>query len=194
MIKWFKYLLLFISSPFCFAGDINDTSQESSLTYIDVGAGLSTHVVDETDQGAVSGLLKVSVGAQWYSFISTQIGLWYWGNNDNDSDVDRPRERTKFESISASLEVTLQLPLGDKGGFFRSGPYYRYGRHCWSAVLLGLVEPWYKEGCSELHSVGYSFPMSNSRHPYTSFYLEATQSNFDNVSTKSIQLGTKLPF
>jgi hypothetical protein len=195
MIASIRFLLLVLFSHFSMADYIkDDIDSDASISYVDVGIGLSSHVVDETEQGAISGLFKIAAGRQWYSFISAQIGLWYWGNNDNDTDVERSRERTKFESISVSLEMTVQIPFGHNNTAFQYGPYYRLGRHCWSAVLLGLVDPWYKEGCSNLHSIGFLFPISNRRYSDASFYLEATHSEFDEVSTNSIQIGSKVPF
>lgn len=168
------------------------------VSYIDAGVGLSTHHIEESEKAALSGLLKVSAGVQWYSFISAQVGLSYWGanNRDNDSDVEgaTTQERTRFESISASVEITFQLPLSNQNTTFQYGPYYRIGHHCWSATLTGLSDPWQEEGCSALHSVGFLFPLPNYSREFNAFYLEATQSDFGAISTKSIQIGAKVPF
>ena len=214
MIKNFKFVLLIFFSQACYGfNDFLDDELDSAysgnlVSFIDAGIGLSTHQVDESERGALGGLLKVSAGVQWYSFISAQVGLWYWGANNSDADRNRKQdsqlnseqdreldtERTRFESISASVEITLQLPLSNQNTTFQYGPYYRVGQHCWSAVLTGLTNPWQEEGCSAIHSVGFLFPLTNYNKEFNAFYLEATQSNFDAVSTKSIQLGAKVPF
>lgn len=170
------------------------------VPYVDLGAGLGVHFLPETEEGATSRVLKTAVGVQWFSFISTQIGLWHWSGQNNaatkdttasDSSEDAP---INFDGISAAMEVTLQLPIASEKSALSYGPYIRYGRHCWSGVLSGVIEPWSKEGCSNLHSAGVVFPTSSRLSGDTVWYLEFSHSSLKRLTTRSVQVGAKLAF
>jgi hypothetical protein len=170
----------------------NDELFDHAVTpYVDLGLGLSLHVLDESDEGAASQLIKTAIGVQWLPFLSTQVGLWHWASEEQSSSDDE-EERASFDGLSASWEVAVQLPFNTGYSQFHYGPYYRFGRHCWSAVFTGLVEPWSKEGCSDLQTLGFLFPAQQSYEEGAILYLEFSRSHFAEVSTNSIQLGAKL--
>ncbi|MFT7409470.1 MAG: hypothetical protein ACI9EX_000041 [Oleispira sp.] len=166
------------------------------VTYVDLTLGVGIHVLEESDQGAASKLIKVGTGVQWTPFLSTQLGVWSWNSkaqSDRASKGDSEQDKVGlFDGLSASWEVVLQWPIDNKGSVLSSGPYYRYGQHCWSAVLMGLVEPWSKKGCSELNTVGFSFPLKKAKNEGA--YIEFTRTEFDDLSSSSLQLGAKLAF
>lgn len=168
-------------------------NDEHLLPYVDLGLGLSVHVLEESEEGAASQLLKTAIGVQWLPYISTQVGLWHWSNEEDKSESTE-EERASFEGLSASWEITLQTPLSNKSSAFSYGPYYRFGRHCWSAVFSGLIQPWSKEGCSDIRSVGFVFPSAAKYEADAVLYLEFSHSDFAEVSTRSMQLGAKLAF
>jgi hypothetical protein len=166
------------------------------VTYVDLALGLGVHVLEESDEGAASKLIKVGIGVQWFPFLSTQLGVWSWNSkaqSDRATEDDSKQDEIGlFDGLSASWEVALHWPIDNKGSQLSAGPYYRYGQHCWSAVLTGLVEPWSKKGCSKLNTVGFSFPMEKSKN--AGAYIEFTRTGFDDLSSSSLQLGTKLAF
>lgn len=168
-------------------------SYAEAVTYVDLALGLSIHVLDETDEGAASEVLKTAIGVQWFPFLSTQVGVWSWSGREGDSNKDSTEdEMASFNGLSASWEIALQLPLEDKGTDFSLGPYYRFGRHCWSAVITGLVQPWSKEGCSQLQTLGFVFP--STVEDMAAMYIEFTRTDFDDLTSSSLQLGAKLAF
>lgn len=162
------------------------------VPYVDLALGLSVHVLEGSDQGAASQLIKTAVGVQWLPIISTQIGIWHWASEEESEDAEQ--ERVSFEGISASWELTLQAPFESKNEVFHYGPYYRFGRHCWSAVLSGLVQIWSEEGCSKIQTLGFVFPSVEYIEKNAAFFIEFTRSDFEALSTSSMQLGAKLPF
>lgn len=181
-----------------------DRFEGKLVPYVDLGFGLSVHVLPDADEGATSRLLKTGLGMQWFPFLSTQLGLWHWSGeggrerNDDDSSSKQQASSDKqdpptFEGLSASLEVVLQLPLQSQNSQLSYGPYYKYGRHCWSGVVSGLVQPWSKEGCSDIQSAGFTFPANNKRSAGLVLFLEYSQSTLENLSSRSVQIGAKLP-
>ena len=187
--------------------DSNDDYDGQLVPYVDLGFGLSVHVLPDSDEGATSRLIKTGLGVQWLPFISTQLGLWHWSddgraddtstkNTANDSEASdsvKSKERPTFEGLSASLEVIVQWPLSSQYTQLSYGPYYKYGRHCWSGVVSGLLQPWSKEGCSDIQSAGFTFPSNNRRSGDLVLYLEYSQSTLENLSSRSVQIGAKLP-
>jgi hypothetical protein len=172
------------------------TALSAPVTYVDLALGLGVHVLEESDEGATSKLIKAGIGVQWFPFLSTQLGVWSWNSkaqSDRASEDDSEQDKMGlFDGLSASWEVALQWPIDNKGSQLSAGPYYRYGQHCWSAVLTGLVEPWSKKGCSKLNTVGFSFPMEKAKN--AGAYIEFTRTGFDDLSSSSLQLGAKLAF
>lgn len=168
-----------------------ELDDDALIPYVDLALGLSVHVLADSDEGAASQLIKTAIGVQWLPFISTQVGLWHWASEE-DSTAEDEEERASFDGLSASWELALQVPFNNGQSRFAYGPYYRFGRHCWSAVFTGLVEPWSKEGCSDLQTIGFLFPAQQSYEEGAILYLEFSRSHFAEVSTNSIQLGAKL--
>lgn len=166
------------------------------VTYVDLALGVSVHVLEESDQGAVSELIKTGIGVQWLPFLSTQIGVWSWSSEDQSKrQAEEESEAYKvglFDGLSAFWEVALQWPIDNGGGLLSAGPYVRYGQHCWTAVLVGLIQPWSKKGCSNLKTVGFSFPIAQSDD--AGLYIEFTRTDFDDLMSSSLQLGAKLAF
>ncbi len=166
------------------------------VPYVDLALGLGVHVLEGSDQGAASRVIKAGIGAQWFPFLSTQVGVWSWNSEDQSKrDPNEDSERRKvgmFDGLSASWEVAVQWPIKNSDSLLSSGPYYRYGRHCWSAVLTGVVQPWSKNGCSDLSTLGFSFPTATKEN--AAVYIEFTQTSFDDLSSNSLQLGAKLAF
>lgn len=188
------------------AGEISAGSYFSPVPYVDLALGVGIHKLDRSDsrsenneeeeQGAVSRLIKLGLGVQWFPFLSTQVGIWTW-NSDQQSkrmpeDDAEYHRGGLFDGISSSMEIALQWPVDNPGSKLTAGPYYRYGRHCWSAVLTGLLRPWSKEGCSNLNSMGYTFPLHSEET--SAVYVEFTRTDFDDLSSNSLQFGAKLAF
>lgn len=187
-------ILLFISQLSLVQKNWAEVDLQAPVPYVDFALGLSVHVLEESDQGAASQLLKTAVGIQWLPMISTQVGVWHWSGNEESNEEEEENEKANFEGISASWEVVLQMPFESKNDVFNYGPYYRLGRHCWSAVLTGLVQVWSKEGCSKIQTLGFVFPSVQYEDENAALYIEFTRSDFDDLSTSSMQLGAKLPF
>lgn len=167
-----------------------------AVTYVDLALGVGVHVLEDSDQGAVSQLLKTGIGVQWTPFLSTQIGIWSWSSEDQSKrQAEEESEAYKvglFDGLSASWEVALQWPIDNGSGLLSAGPYVRYGQHCWTAVLAGLIQPWSKKGCSNLKTVGFSFPTAQSDD--AGLYIEFTRTDFEDLMSSSLQLGAKLAF
>lgn len=194
------------------AGEISEGFVFSPVTYVDLAIGMGIHKLDGSDsgigsdsspdvsekeeQGAVSRLIKLGMGVQWFPFLSTQIGIWTWNSNEQSERMSEENSEYHrvglFDGVSSSMEVALQWPVDNPGTELSAGPYYRYGRHCWSAVLTGLLRPWSKEGCSNLNTIGYTFPIYSEES--SGVYVEYTRTNFDDLSSNSLQIGAKLAF
>jgi hypothetical protein len=172
------------------------TGIAAPVTYVDLALGLGVHVLEGSDQGAASKLIKAGIGVQWFPFISTQVGGWSWSSEDQAKrEAEEDSEAYKvglFDGISVSWEVALQWPIDNAGGALSAGPYVRYGQHCWSAVLAGLAQPWSKEGCSNLNALGFAFPLGEGED--AGLYIEFTQTDFDDLTSSSLQLGAKLAY
>lgn len=171
---------------------LNINAVAAPVVYADLALGLSVHVLENSDEGAVSELIKTGIGIQLFPYLSTQLGIWSWSSEDQSKRESDEYDVGYFDGLSASWEVALQWPIANKGGLLSAGPYYRYGRHCWSAVLSGLVQPWSKKGCSGLNTVGFAFP--NGENENAGLYVEFTRTDFDDLSSSSLQLGAKLAF
>lgn len=195
MIRMNIFILLSLTQLYFAHGVSAQTDSQGPLPYVDFALGLSIHVLDEDEQGAASQLIKSAVGIQWLPIISTQIGIWHWsGNEYSNEEKDEEKDEANFEGISVSWELVLQAPFENNNNLFNYGPYYRLGSHCWSAVFNGLDQPWSKEGCSKIQTLGFVFPSVQYKNENTALYIEFTRSNFDDLSTNSMQLGAKLAF
>lgn len=171
--------------------------------YGDIALGLSVHVLtDDSDElnegtdGAASQLLKGALGIQWTSFFSTQLGVFYWSDDISEVDTTSSEDEAEpvtFQGVSASWEAALRIPLSRTKSRFSYGPYYRYGQHCWSAVFSGLAQPWSKEGCSEIQSAGFSFPSARGYEVDAQVYIEFTHTDFEDVSSRSLLAGVRMP-
>lgn len=159
--------------------------------YVDLALGLGVHVLEDTDEGAASRLIKTAVGVQWLPFISTQVGLWHW-SSEKDERSEEEEQQPTFDGVSASWEILLQTPLNNQYSSISYGPYYRFGRHCWSAVMTGLVQPWSKEGCSDLQTLGFTFPSGKETENNAALYIEFSRTDLDGLSSSSLQLGARL--
>lgn len=206
----FKYLLIItasITSMMSFDAAARDyyssgyKNNETIVPYVDLGFGIGVHSLPDTDEGTSSRILKTSVGVQWLSFLSAQMGLLHWSNYRNSGRNSNPGSDNKeadqpieFDGISVAWELTVQIPVGNKSNQLSHGPYYRFGRHCWTAVLSGLAQPWTKEGCSNIQSIGFVFPTSSSMGSELVWFLELSQTNLERLQSRSVQIGAKLPF
>ena len=176
-------------------------NNEKIVPYVDLGFGIGIHSLPDTDEGTSSRILKTSVGVQWLSFLSAQVGLLHWSNyrnggrnNNPESDDKEEGQPLEFDGISVAWELTAQLPIGNKIRQLSHGPYYRFGRHCWTAVLSGLSQPWSKEGCSNIQSIGFVFPTSSSMNSELVWFLELSQTDLERLESRSVQISAKLPF
>ncbi len=166
--------------------------------YGDVALGLGIQVIknqpvvnneEKNNKGAVSQLLKAAVGIQWTQYFSTQLGIRYWTDDLADNDFSDEEDETKpatFTGMSAAWEIALHWPSS-------YGPYYRYGRHCWTAVFSGLAQPWSEEGCSAIQSIGLTFPAVSRTEADITGYLEYSQTDLEQVASKSLQVGIRMP-
>ena len=178
------------------------TSYSEVIPFADFSLGLSVQTLDssyeddeeDNDDGTVSYVAKAGIGLQLSSFMSVQTSLWGWSSNTDksrDSSDDDDTSNLTFEGLSVSLEATLQLPFSNEHSDFHSGPYYRFAKQCWSAVLSGLVKPWSGRGCNDLHAVGIIFPSTHRTR--AAFYIEVVQTEFDELQSDAVQIGVKVP-
>ena len=167
-------------------------SRAEVIPFGDISVGLSVHTLENSREGTTSFLMKGGFGLQLLPFISVQASLWGWTGDDYRYDsTTEERSVVSFDGISASWEATLQIPFSNPKSEFRAGPYYRYGQQCWSAILTGLMTPWSGKGCNDLHAFGVVFPSADKTR--SAFYLEASQTNFDDLASNAIQMGVKMP-
>lgn len=162
------------------------------VPFADFSLGLSVQTLADSDEGAVGYVSKAGLGLQLLPFISVQTSLWAWRSNNQSTESSQDdTDDMSFESLSVSWEATLLLPFTNPKSDFRTGPYYRFGQQCWSAVLSDVLEPWSDRGCSDLHAVGFVFPSVHKTR--AAFYIEALRTDFDNLESDSIQVGVKVP-
>lgn len=167
-------------------------SRAEVIPFGDISVGLGVQTLEDTGEGTTSFLMKGGFGLQLLPFLSVQASLWGWTGDDYRYD-STTEERTvvSFDGVSASWEATLQIPFPSPKSEFRAGPYYRYGQQCWSAILTGLMDPWSGRGCNDLHAIGVVFPSADKTR--SAFYLEASQTDFDDLASNAIQMGVKIP-
>lgn len=157
--------------------------------YAALALGLSTQSIPEerTDDGESDTLLTDLVyargGIEWIPGVSTGLGLWLWG----DKNINENAESPQFDGISAGWDVTLRLPLANG-----VGPWVRYGRHCWSTAVSGVLEPWSDDGCSSMRSAGFNFPLPN-QHDVVLF-AEYSTTEFNDIDADSIIAGVRAHF
>lgn len=181
-----RSLLLLMLLPLSFV------SRAEVVPFGDFSVGLGVQTLDDTGEGTVSFLMKGGVGWQLFPFMSVQTSLWGWtGDTYQSNGADEEPTIVSFDGISASWEATFQIPFPNPKSAFRAGPYYRYGQQCWTAILTGLLQPWSGDGCDDLHAFGIVFPSSDKSR--AAFYLEASQTDFDDLSSNAIQMGVKVP-
>ncbi|MBU2037827.1 MULTISPECIES: hypothetical protein [unclassified Thalassolituus] len=157
--------------------------------YAALALGLSAQSIPEerSDDGESDTLLTDLVyargGIEWIPGVSTGLGLWLWG----DKNINENAESPQFDGISAGWDVTLRLPLANG-----VGPWVRYGRHCWSTAVSGVLEPWSDDGCSTMRSAGFNFPLPN-QHDVVLF-AEYSTTEFSDIDADSIIAGVRAHF
>ena len=157
--------------------------------YMEGAIGLGVQSLhDEEDNAAASRVLKLGSGVQLLPFLSGGVVLYSWGVvKDNKSE-----DSINFDGLSAGWELVAHLPLSLKG--LPTGPYFRYGGHCWSATITGLAQPWAKSGCSDLSAIGLAFSSDSRREGQASFYVEFSRTRFDEVTSGSLIAGIRNRF
>jgi len=151
--------------------------------------GLSAQTIPEerTADGEPDTILTDVVyangGIEWIPGVSTGLALWLWG----DKDINENAETAQFDGISAAWDITLRLPLANG-----VGPWVRYGRHCWSTVVSGLLQPWSEDGCSPMRSAGFNFPLPNQRDVV--LFAEYSTTEFRDIEADSIIAGVRAHF
>ena len=161
-----------------------------------LGVGVQTIEDDGEEKGAVTQVTKVAGGVQPLPFITASAGLWFWDAREAEKEENEEQDGThpnlEFYGVSASWDVTLKVPFDNDYSSLAVGPYYRYGHHCWSAAIDGLVQPWAKKGCSALQSFGVLLPSVNEEG--ASVYFEITATEFDEVDSTTLQVGVMVPY
>jgi len=168
-----------------------------TVTYGEFSLGVGVQTVDDDgeERGAVTQLTKIGAGIQPWSFVSAGFGIWLWQAREaerRENEENGDEENLEFYGGSASWEVTLKVPFDNDHSDLAVGPYYRYGHHCWSAAIDGLVKPWAKKGCSVLQSVGVLLPSLNEQGAVV--YFEVTDTEFDDVDSSTLQIGVMVPY
>lgn len=187
-------LLLALRTPFMLVAllSLSSVSRAEVIPFGDIAVGLGVQTLEETGEGTVSFLMRGGFGLQLLPFMSVQANLWGWtGDNYQYDESTETATVVSFDGISASWEATFQIPFSNPKSDFRAGPYYRYGQQCWSAILSGLMQPWSGKGCNDLHAFGVVFPSSDKTR--AAFYLEASNTKFDELDSSAIQMGVKIP-
>ncbi|WP_430459889.1 outer membrane beta-barrel protein [Thalassolituus sp. LLYu03] len=136
---------------------------------------------DGLDDTILTNVMAARTGVEWIPGISTGIGFWLWG----DKNVNTEAESVQFDGISAGWDVTFRIPFS--GGV---GPYVRVGRHCWSAVTSGLLDPWSEDGCSAMRSAGFNFPVEHD----LVMYAEYSTTRFQDIDADSLLAGVQARF
>jgi hypothetical protein len=171
---------------------LSSVSRAEVIPYGDFSVGLGVQTLEDTGEGTTSYLMKGGFGLQLFPFMSVQASLWGWtGDNYQYNAATEESSVVSFDGISASWEATLQIPFPSPKSDFRAGPYYRYGQQCWSAILTGLLQPWSGQGCNDIHAYGVVFPSADKTR--AAFYLEFSQTDFDDLESNAIQMGVKVP-
>lgn len=167
-------------------------SRAEVIPFGDFSVGLGVQTLEDTGEGTTSFLMKGGLGLQLFPFMSVQASLWGWTGDDYQYNAATEEASVvSFDGISASWEATFQIPFPSPKSDFRAGPYYRYGQQCWSAILTGLLQPWSGQGCNDLHAFGVVFPSADKTR--AAFYLELSQTDFDDLASNAIQMGVKVP-
>lgn len=178
-----KMCRLYCVSLMLIAGQM---SLAEPAVYIEGAIGLGVQSLqDEEDTTAASRVLKLGSGIQLLPFLSGGVVLHSWGVVKDDQSEDS----INFDGLSAGWELVAHLPLSLTG--LPSGPYFRYGGHCWSATITGLAQPWAKSGCSDLSAVGLAFSSDSRREGQASFYVEFSRTRFDDVTSGSVIAGIR---
>ena len=186
-LSWLRFSLLLLS-----LSSIASVSHGEVIPFGDFSVGLGLQTLDETGEGTMSVLMKGGLGWQLLPILSVQASLWGWtGDTYQTNSSGEDPTIVSFDGLSVSWEATLQIPFENPKSDFRAGPYYRFGQQCWTAMLTGLLQPWSGDGCDNLHAVGVVFPSIDKTR--AAFYLEASQTDFDDLASNAIQMGVKIP-
>ena len=149
-----------------------------------LGFSLQQFEDDETTgeerDSMLTNVMYANGSVEWLPGVSTGVGLWLWGNGDRNENA----EVAEFDGVSAAWDITLRLPLAQG-----QGPYVRYGRHCWSAAVSGLLDPWAEDGCSMMKGGGFNFVVQNRSR--MALYVEYIATDFRDIETDSLIAGVR---
>lgn len=183
--NWWVVMVLLLGSPLPVSA--------WPTPYAGLAAGVSRQEIPAADNDGVAEKiltenLYAQGGVEWLPGISTGLAVYLWGdrNVNNRSDV------LQFDGISAGWDATLRLPLEVLGLNPGSGPYWRYGRHCWAASATGTFDPWSQKGCSAMETWGINFPLPP--YPELVIFLEYSQTGFRDIDSRSVLAGVQARF
>lgn len=164
--------------------------------YMSLAAGYSWQRLPDNDPAAGpdstttvnSETLYVNGGIEWLPGLSTGLMARLWG----DRNVNTESEVLQFDGISIGWDVTLRLPLELAGLPRGTGPYWRYGQHCWAAAAAGIVNPWAEDDCSPMQTWGINFSLPDS--PDLVIFAEYARTDFLDIESRAVIAGVQARF
>lgn len=156
--------------------------------YVEGDTGFGFQSLDSDGLTEVSERLHLGVGLKLYEFLYVGFGVNGWFDYEaEDETEDDKNTGVTFSGWSTGFDARLHLIPGD------TSPYVRFGHHCWSASVGGLLSPWEKEGCSNYWGGGLNIiSVSRNNGKKTSVYGEILQISFEDVEAINLVLGFRL--
>lgn len=129
--------------------------------------------------------LSFALGARVLPVLSVEVALnmWFPDNEDDDSKYSSNGgytflTRYEFAGISVGTNVLLHFP--------NSGPYAKFGRHCWSASVYETLDVWDGSGCS--NSIGGGILFGKKGRGY---FFEANRIRYKQIDSWFLTAGVR---
>lgn len=189
----------------CFFISLPSYSEPTPYLYGSLGLGVQSGESPGSDSFSVlSNQVRLGVGKEYFRFLSLQVGIAFWHDpfDDEDEEEDERDDRVRFGGIALTWDALVKIPLESGGGSVSSGPYLRYGRHCWGASVSGLDEPLSVNGCSQTLAGGLFIPFVQDAGALgvandasqTALYVEFSSTQFDDISSGTLSAGIQAAF
>jgi len=165
--------------------DIPEPEIRSKDLYATGSYKIGLHHFETSDEGLSSygSGFSFSVGHKVLPILSAELAFNLWSVDEEENETNTIEHHLlhdfHFHGISLGANAILHLPNVQ-------GPYFKVGRHCWSASVEDVVNLWDGAGCSNLSGLGVYFGPKGS-----GFLIEYNYIRYDVVSSSFLNLGIR---
>ncbi|MFY0641649.1 MAG: hypothetical protein JXR16_11425 [Bermanella sp.] len=170
---------------------VNYESKKTTIApvYFASSAKLGLHNRDaeyNSRSNSVGEGLSFAIGASVLPILSVEVALNMWFPDEEDEEDEYLSNgghtflnTYEFSGISIGSNILLHFP--------NSGPYAKFGRHCWSANVYETLDVWNGTGCSNTIGGGILFG-KNSR----GYFIETNRIRYKQVDSWFLTVGFRL--